>query len=203
MESLTAHGQYPSAVYRAFAKREYAKQFVRGQIRFGNLYYYKRIEDEKRRDRTEGESHVVHEGRDQHAMFASNAIYILCCHRTVDAAKRNSLGNHLVLVRDPRRFAEVITSAIENLPGKYFGGVEGCIVEYTKGHKIQYKPSGQCMARLAYCQKPEGFFSEEEFRFVVIRKQSVGDFLTIPLAEPANYLQYMEASNNCLEKGPA
>ena len=203
MGSLLTLGQYPSAVYRAFSKREYAEQFLRGQIRFGNIYYYKRIEDEKRRDSTEGESHVRHEGRDQYAMFASNAIYILCCHMTINAVKRNNLGNHIVLIHEPRKFADDITSAIENLPGKYFGGVEGCIVEYTKGHEVQRKLSGQDMARLAYCQKPEDFGVEEEFRFAVIRKRSVGNFLTIPLGESMDYIEYIEASSNCFEKGMA
>lgn len=203
MGSLKTLGQFPPLVYRAFSKRKYAEQFMNGTIRFGNIYYYKRIEDENRRDRTEGESHVRYEGRDQHGMFASNAIYVLCCHRTMDAVKRNSLGNHVVLIRQPERFAEAISSAIENLPGKYFGGAEGCTVEYTKGREVENKLSGQDIVRLAYCQKPDTFSSEEEFRFVIIRKTSVGDFLTVPIEESPDYFEYTEASNKCFEEGPA
>lgn len=203
MESLKTHGQFPPLVYRAFSKREYAEQFMKGEIRFGNIYYYKRIEDENRRDRTEGESHLRYNSRDQHGMFASNAIYVLCCHRTMDAVKRNCLGTHIVLIRDPKRFAVEISSAMENLPGKYFGGVEGCMVEYTKGNEVEEKPSGYDIVRLAYCQKLESFNTEEEFRFTIIRKTSVGDFLTVTIEGSPDYFEYAKASNNCLEAGLA
>lgn len=171
---------------------------MNGEIRFGNIYYYKRIEDEKRRDRTEGESHLKYGNRDQHGMFASNAVYVLCCHRTKDAVikKSNRLGSHIVLIRNPKRFAEAITYAIENLPGTFFGGVEGCTVEYTKGHEVEVKPSGYDIVRLAYCQKPDTFFSEQEFRFVLIRKTSVGNFLTVPIEDSPDYFEYVEVSNN-------
>ncbi len=203
MPSLKTLGQFPPLLYRAFSRREYAQQFMNGIIRFGNIYYYKQIEDENRRDRTEGESHVRYRGIDQQGMFASNSIYILCCHQTMDAVKRNSLGTHIVLIRDPKRFAEAITLGIENLPGKYFGGAEGCAIEYTKGHEVEKRPSGYEIARLAYSQKPEAFRSEEEFRFAIIRKTSVGDFLTVPIEVSPDYFEYVEASNNCFEEGLA
>jgi len=203
MVSLTTLGQFPPLVYRAFSKRENAEQFMKGKIRFGNIYYYKLIEDEKRRDRTEGESHVRYKGKDQYGMFATNAIYVLCCHQTMDAVKRSSLGNHIVLIRQPEQFARAITSAIEKLPGTYFGGAEGCTVEYTKGHEVEDKLSGKDIVQLAYLQKPDTFSSEEEFRFVINRKTSVGDFLTVPIEESPDYFEYTEASNNCFEEGPA
>lgn len=194
-------GQFPPLVYRAFSKAEYAEQFMNGNIRFGNIYYYKWIEDEQRRDRTEGESHLKYSGRDQHGMFVSNAIYVLCCHRTIDAAVRNCLGSHIVLIRHPKRFAEAITSAIENLPGTFFGGVEGCTIEYTKGQEVEEKPSGYNIVRLAYCQKPDRFSPEDEFRFAIIRKTSVGDFMNVTIEGPLDYFEYIEASNNCFEEG--
>ncbi len=191
MGTLMTHGEFPDIVCRAFEKREYAEEFLNGKIRFGRIYYYKHIEDETRRDRTEGESHIRYAGEDKHAMFASNVIYILCCHQTVKAARYNGQNKHIVLIRNPRRLADDITTTIRGLPGKYFGGVEGCAVSYTKGHESQHDPSAQELAQLAYCQKPDRFQTDEEFRFVVIRKDSVGEFLTVPLNAPLDYLEYI------------
>ncbi len=185
----TPLGNYPDVVYRAFSEREYAQQFIDGNVRLGNIYYYKKIECAKRRDKTEGESHVVYEGVNKHGMFATNTIYILCCHKTLLSVAKCKLGGHVVKINDPQTFAKDITSALEQSQDKYFGGIEGCCVEYSKGMESSASLNGYEIVRLAYCQKPLSFSPEEEFRFVAIRKDSIGDFLSIQLNEAMKYCE--------------
>jgi len=189
MNKLSPHGKFPDIAYRAFSTLEHAEQFINGSIRFGNIYHYKRIEDEKRRDKTEGESHVVYDGTDKQGMFATNTIYINCCHRTLSAALKCNLGGYVVKINAPEQFAKDLTQALEQSEAKYFGGIEGCFVEYTKGMETSIKPGGYEIVRLSYCQKPPGFTPEEEFRFVAIRKTSVGEFLTIQLNQSLKYCE--------------
>ena len=197
-QSPIAHGKIPyRAAYRAFDRHEYATEFLNGHIRFGNLCYYRGIEDDARRDRTEGESPVQVRGTNKHAMFASTVIYGLCLHKTIAAAVRRNPERHLVAVRDPMGFAQALSTALERMPGKYFGGVEGCDNEYTKGQEIAVEPSSSDMARLAFSQRPERFSPEAEFRFVIIRKRSVGDFLTIRIADSMHFLSSVEMGNRC------
>lgn len=185
--ALTPLGNYPDVVYRVFTEREHAQQFINGNIRLGNIYYYKKVECEKRRDKTEGESHVVHNGVSKYGMFATNSIYILCCHRTLSSVANSNLGKHVVKINEPKTFAKDLTLALEQSQDKYFGGIEGCFVDYSKGKESSATLNGYEIVRLAYCQKPSDFSPEEEFRFVAIRKDSVGDFLSIQLNEPMNY----------------
>jgi len=187
--TLVPLGNYPDVVYRVFTEREHAQQFIDGNIRLGNIYYYKKVEDAKRRDKTEGESHVVHEGVNKHGMFATNSIYILCCHKTLPSVAKCNLGSHVVKINNPKMFAKDLTLAMEQSQDKYFGGIEGCCVEYSKGMESSATFSGYEIVRLAYCQKPLNFSPEEEFRFVAIRKDSAGDFLSIQLNEPMEYCE--------------
>jgi len=184
---LTLLGNYPDMVFRVFTEREHAQQFIDGDIRFGNIHYYKKIECAKRRDNTEGESHIVYEGVSKHGMFATNSIYILCCHKSLASVEKCKLGSHVVKIADPKAFAKDITSALEESRDKYFGGIEGCCVEYSKGMVASASLSGYEIVRLAYCQKPLNFSHEDEFRFVAISKDSADDFLSIQLNEPMKY----------------
>ena len=58
---LPANGQFGDRAYKAFDRKEYAAQFLEGKIRFRKIYSYRKMEDEIRRDVTEGDSHVVGE----------------------------------------------------------------------------------------------------------------------------------------------
>lgn len=43
-----------TSIYRYFSDRKWAEEFLLGSIRFGPLTYYQSIEDENRRDGSEG-----------------------------------------------------------------------------------------------------------------------------------------------------
>ena len=186
--SWRPHGQFEDKAYRCFPRKEYADQFIRGEIRFGVIDYYKNIEDDIRRDKTEGESHFIVGVRSGHSFFASNSIYILCFHRTLQSAKESGFGPFIVEINNVRQLAEDITEQLEKSPSKFFAGIEGVIVVYTKGEVIERKPSSIEIGRLAYAQKPRDPFSvENEFRFVIISKEYLGDFLTIKLGKHLDY----------------
>jgi hypothetical protein len=55
---LKAFGKYPTFLYRAYTKKCYAEDFaLLGQFRLGNLRIYVDMENEERRDHSEGRGH--------------------------------------------------------------------------------------------------------------------------------------------------
>jgi hypothetical protein len=185
---MKAHGQFDNCAFRSFSKKEHAEQFIAGKIRFTSIYHYEEIKDEKRRDKTEGKSHVVVNSRSIQSKFASNSIYIVSFHRTLQSAKENAIGPFIVEIKNPKQLAEDITEQLQLLPMKCFGGVEGVIVEYTKGEECERELNSVDIATLAYAQKPrEPFYSENEFRLVIICKESIGDFFTVQIGRKLDY----------------
>ena len=64
--------------------------------------------------------------------------------------------------------------------GRFYGGVEGVIVEYNKGESRPNTISTTEMARLTYTQKPRCPFAiENELRFAILSKESYGEILEI------------------------
>lgn len=122
-------------------------------------------------------------------MSATNSIYILCYHKTLPAVAKCNLGGHVVIINDPKALAKNITSVLEQTQDEYFGGVEGCCVEYSKSTESSAPLNEYEIVQLAKYQKPLSFSHEEEFRFVVTRKNSIGDFLLIQLNEPTKYCE--------------
>ena len=80
-------GNYPNVIYRVFDKYEYAKDFVLGKIRFGTFEHYANIEDNIRKDETEGESYIKNNGLNHYHSFSNyNQIYILSFCKTLESA---------------------------------------------------------------------------------------------------------------------
>lgn len=180
---MEPHGNFPDILYRAFDKLEHAHDFLNGKIRFGKLDYYRNIENHNRQDVSEGIGHFICNGKSSFVEFASNEIFILCFYKSLNAAKKHNIGNHMVKIQNPMCLAEEITHHLHTLPGKFFGGIEGCNVEYTKGHDIPKVPGNPEIARLAYVQKPDRYGDEDEFRFIILRKNQNNndEFLLINL----------------------
>ena len=187
VKTLEAHGDYPQTVYRVFNDIEYAKDFINGTIRFNLLHNYRHIEDERRRDITEGEAHVVHNGLNHRSSFASNSFYILCCHKTLESAKESKFGKFIVEITNPQQLATEITKWLEKQSYKHYGGIEGVNVEYSHGEETDIKPTGIELARLTYAQKPNLFSDENEFRFVFIRESCKDDYVFIELNEAQQF----------------
>jgi hypothetical protein len=56
---VDSKNQIPSILYRAFTTIDYARDFIeQGLFRMGSPGRYKNIEDQKRRDITEGTGHI-------------------------------------------------------------------------------------------------------------------------------------------------
>ncbi len=169
-------GEYPTILFRAFDKLEYAQQFLDGYLRFGTVLGYTKIKDKDRRDVTEGVGHICYKGSDTKVMFCSTVFYALCCHSTLEAALEAGHGKFVVEIFDPLYLAEDITRVLRSLPAKYFGGVEGVNVEYDKGNEVKHELSNYEKSRLTYCQKPASYKHEKEFRFVFCRKEFAGNY---------------------------
>ena len=178
---MHAHGEFPNILYRSFETLEYAQNFCSGQIRFGSVIGYQKIEDEKRKDETEGVGHFVVAGVDSKVKFASNQPYALCCHLSLASALETKHGKFIVEINNSIWLAEELTRVIGLSSSKYFGGIEGVIISYTKGQIFEEKPGSYEISQLAYSQKPEKFKHENEFRFVFIRKEFGGNNITIQL----------------------
>ncbi len=181
MENLDIHGNYPEIVYRVFDNIEYANDFIKGIIRFSLLQNYKSTDDTKRKDITEGEAHVIHNGRSCHSSFASNRFYVLCCHRSLEAAQQSKFGKFIVEITNPKQLAEQMTKWLAKQEFKHFGGIEGVNIEYTHGEKVYNKATSIELARLTYSHKPDSFSDENEFRFVFIRKACQDNYVFIKI----------------------
>lgn len=169
-------GEFPSTIFRAFDKLEYAQQFLDGYLRFGTVLGYTEIEDDGRRDLTEGVGHINYEGSDTKIKFCSNVFYTLCCHLTLEAALETGHGKYIVEIFDPQHLAEDITRVLRSSPAKHFGGVEGVTIQYNKGNEVELELSSYEKSRLTYCQKPSSYAHEQEFRFVFCRKEFAGNY---------------------------
>lgn len=180
---LTGHGQFPDVVYRAFAHKEHIDDFLRGNIRFGSLSLYRELADETRRDNLEGISHILHSGRDHHGAMPGTSIYVLCCSVSLEAICRRGFGSHIVQIRNPSALAEELTNELVPRPEVFYEGVEGVLVQYSKGHNTTAMATPFELIRLSYSQKPHCFVADEEFRFAIIRK-------TIDIREPEKHLTF-------------
>jgi len=181
----------------------------------GNLRVYSTLEDAERRDSSEGKGHFQRFGTVRSVDFVPGAAdtfvaqapgyvhthtellnpkFILSCALPgVDVEfLRSRFGTWLVRIDDPRRLAQEISGYLGGLPNR-FAGVEGCLVHYNKGGKVQADLSNIASTRLSYSQKPATFNQEREFRFVVIEMGTPSsrfneNYLPIDLGRALNYV---------------
>lgn len=195
---LSSIGRYPEHVFRAFKVRSQAEEFIElGRFRMTQLSCYRGIEDENRRDATEGEGHFQAYGMRTTVDFARNSdnstvltqpgyvhsyvellapTFILCC--SLPDVNINYLkerfGSWVVKIKQPKRFAEDICDYLETLP--IIGGVEGCSVRYDKGERSTDELNVESIP-LSYSQKPAEFSHEKEFRFVTYMSSKQTEWL--------------------------
>ena len=179
MNKLQSHGTFPSVIYKVFNNESYARDFINGKIRFANIYYYKNIEDSKRKDISEGTGHVIYNDIPHKSMFASNQIFIFCFHKSLEAALESQFGDIIVEIINPKELADDISLCLSKQKDIHYGGIEGIEIEYTYSHKVTKEPDSFTMAQLTYGQKPDSFSKEDEFRFVFIKKSTKEEFIVI------------------------
>ena len=219
---LRVIGKYPDVVVRAFREKAHAEDFaLRGRFRMGNLRTYTEIEDEGRRDRSEGEGHFQRFGMvncvdfsrdsdetttstrpgyvDSHIELLNPKFVFSCSRPRVDLdLLRDRFGPWIVRINQPRRLAQDISDYLQTLPYRFAGrgGVEGCFVRYNKGEKSGTQSQAKDTIPLAYIQKPATFSGEREFRFVVIitgkpSKWFDDDFLLLDLGRTLDYVELL------------
>lgn len=186
MNKLQSQGIFPSVIYKVFNNKSYARDFLNGKIRFANIYYYKNIEDNKRKDISEGTGHVIYNNTPRQSMFASNEIFIFCFHKSLEAALESNFGDIIVEIKKPKELADNISLWLSKQNDKYYGGIEGIEIEYNYSHKVTKEPDSLEMSKLTYGQKPDSFYKEDEFRFVFIKESTKEEFIVINIESTHN-----------------
>jgi hypothetical protein len=186
----------PGFLYRAFQDENQALEFVKqGRFRLGLLRYYTEIEDNSRRDKTEGTSEVRIPGNDILGLCESsfsatwmNPLYVLCCFGPdVDLNHAyKTFGKYVVKIKAPSCLLDDLNC---NSPigsrMKLVDKFELQKVEYTKGQRQQIDVESIEACRMSYYQKPSEYSKDHEWRYVV---RAVHEELGFN--EPEKFIQY-------------
>jgi hypothetical protein len=186
-------GEFPEFCYKAFDWKKYAEDFMyRGTFRLNCLGYCRNMEDESRRDSTEGYGHTKEpgivtigfvspnptektiwtkeQGFQEHHSEYNNAIFCLCTSLPdVDRAYMSDRfkSKYIVKINKPRTLAEEIADYLSNRGERFL--IKGCNVVYNKGQKLDRELTNDERLDLSYTQKPASISLECEFRFVAIK----------------------------------
>ncbi len=185
-------GEFPEFCYKAFDYEEHAKQFVdSGTFRLNCLGYCRNMEDESRRDSTEGYGHTKEpdivtvgwvspnpaektiwtkeQGFQEHHSGYGNAIFCLCtCLQDVNRDHmKDKFGKYIVKINDPRKLAEDINDYFISKEQNFL--IVGCRVVYNKGQELEKKLTDNERLDMSYKQKPVRFSPDCEFRIVAIK----------------------------------
>jgi hypothetical protein len=149
------------------------------------------MEDESRRDSTEGYGHTKEpgivtvgwvspnpaektiwtkeQGFQEHHSEYGNAIFCLCtCLQDVNRDHmKDKFGKYIVKIDDPRKLAEDINDYFISKEQKFL--IVGCRVVYNKGQELEKKLTDNERVDMSYKQKPESFIPDCEFRIVAIK----------------------------------
>jgi len=185
-------GEFPEFCYKAFDCKKYAEDFIySGTFRMGCLLSYREIEDESRRDSTEGIGRtkepgivtyygytqnlkekpaiVQKPGYQEHHIEQGNQVYCFCtCLPEVNRAHMlEKFGKYIVKINEPKRLAEDIKDYFINNGQNFL--IECCKVVYNKAQKLDRELTDNERLDLSYKQKPESFSPDCEFRIVAIK----------------------------------
>lgn len=166
--------QIPSFLYHAFSKQEYASDFIaRGLFLMRLPEYYRKIEDTKRKDSTEGIGRFK-TGNTEHETLNLNCKYLLCCSGPeVDLnLLKCKFGAYIVKINDPLHFAQDVTSWLHNERIPLMWDAAWKKVCYNKDQALLEKFSKEQYAEFGYIQKDPKFSDEYEYRLIVITEHN-------------------------------
>jgi hypothetical protein len=191
-------GEFPEFCYKAFKCEDHAKQFIdSGTFRMGCLRSYRGIEDESRRDPTEGRGHTKEpgivtvgwfspnpaektiwtreQGYQEYDTQLGNAKFCFCtCLPDVKPDHmKDKFGRCIVKINDPRRLAEDINEYFISHRQRFL--IDGCRVVYNKGQQLNRELTNNERLDLSYKQKPESFSPDCEFRIVAIKFRELSE----------------------------
>jgi len=165
----------PPYLYKGFRKEKYAIEFLeKGKFRLYLLEYYRIIEDENRRDESEGQSEsIVSKYLPDFTLYLKgshiNPLYPFCTSGpNVDLQYMKAKWPYVVKISDPKKLKQFLT---EKKPVNTKMGIFGrCRLEkvsYTKREPIDIDPDSFEAVRLTYIQKPRSYENECEFRYII------------------------------------
>lgn len=189
-------GSFPSLLYRAFDKEEYAHSFVeQGIFQMRLLSEYCKFEDDNRKDKDEGEGKAVIEmyrpvvtfdkismgfisqtdeyGPVNFGTGSINPNYILCFSGPQVDLKllASKFGRYVVCIKQPNIFVSDIANYLEQYPIKPGVMRLDCVqVGYDKGLSVNTlpDPASMEMTRMSYGQKYPKDSEECEYRLVLV-----------------------------------
>lgn len=181
----------PPYLYKGFTEKIHAIEFLKkGKFRLGLLECYKTIEDDNRRDESEGQSlSIVKKYLPDHTLHLKgkhiNPLYLFCTSGPkVDLDYMKTKWPFIVKINDPKMLKNSIN---ENKPvNTKMEIVSKCKIEevkYTKGEIIDIDPDSIEAVRLSYTQKPRSYEDDCEFRYIVTALPPINH-------EPDMYLDY-------------
>lgn len=177
----------PGILLRFFREREHAHQFIAGQIRFGLLTYYRRVEG-ARQDDEEGRVSfywnvkapqitfdlktglaISHRESDQNIHYTGSSLnprFILStCHPNADKeALAKKLGQFVVRINDPLLLLQRIKAHWQKHPWALADSALLAPVTYNKDGIVEADPYLIAPPHYSYSQNPQSFEKEMEFR---------------------------------------
>jgi hypothetical protein len=193
MPEVKVFGEFPPVLYRSFSKEQYAREFVdEGKLRIRPLEYYRYIEDNERRDATEGNGQCHYSGEVERVALdengdvlrveptageihlttsISNIVFIYCCsfppEGNIDKLPGH-FGDHTVEISDPLQFFHDMAEASSQFSELMVANVEVGEVVYDKGKVLDRKPTTEETFGMSIFQKPSQFSVEHEFRIAIM-----------------------------------
>lgn len=205
----------PSTLLRFFRAREHAHQFIAGQIRFGLLTYYRKVED-ARQDDQEGRVSfywnvkapqivldvktglVVGRGESDKNIHYSGAslnprFILSTCHPGVGKETlTKKFGRFVVRINDPLLLLQRIKLEWQKHPWALHDSAFLAPVTYNKDGIVEADPYLIAPPHYSYSQKPQSFEGEREFRYVltcsVDTERALPDFLVLCIPGCAGFL---------------
>jgi hypothetical protein len=176
----------PSTLQRAFQNEEQARQFMAGDIRFGLLQRYRKMEG-WRQDETEGEASIRWRAQNPNLSNVTyggsslNLYYALCTsHPAVCKCHMTEFGSFIVRIHQPLTLLERICAAWGR-DDRSDSPAFLVPVLYNKNDLVEPPPYFIAPPCLVYAQKPVSFSEDREYRYVLSCKVGTKEapFLTL------------------------
>ena len=191
-EKLSIRWGYPTHLFRAFDKEEYATSFVKfGQFRLTHIRKYAVCTEQNIRDDEEGMySWGCSGGLSGGRRCSPYAVYIFClAGPDISWERLKNYGTYVVRINDPETFARDIAS-------RFRGGYRvDCVkVMYrdlivTGGERPDPKDF-----TFTYSEKPSSFSEDDEYRVAAIADQTGGGYIgcSIDIGKSLPYAEILQ-----------
>ncbi len=181
----------PKHLYRFFKKQKYRGEFLTGKIRFGKLELYQTIEDEKRRDDSEGEARGKYKtdkltyltidkktgkqvgkgitSGDMHISGTSLDHNFIVCFSGDDVdlkSQAKKMGKYVVKINNIDKLLDLLNQKCK-LPWRV-GRITLMQVKYDKDEYLEMDENSHLPFEYFVSQKPRSFASESEWRLVMV-----------------------------------